>query len=354
MSGFDDNPFGEPIVDNPFADPSIQAATRNSTNPQQTLDDYDPFSNESQQQRTQNNFGQPATLQPSSQTVPAYSPSAAQYNNNGAAGASSPAAMTQISTAELQRRQDELEKKAQELERREAELMNSANASRPNNWPPLPSFCPVQPCFYHDINIDIPTEFQKIVQNLYYLWMFYALVMAVNILGGLVLLIHDGEFRTFGLGIFYAVLFTPASFLCWYRPAYKAFKNDSSFNFMMFFFIFFFQTLVTIIQTIGFPGSGTCGVITAISQFSAGGIGILVGIFILAIAFGYGSCAAGNVFMLSKIHAIYRSGSETNRITMDKARQEFQSGFFGNQIVRDAAAGAARATVQSQFNQNRY
>lgn len=83
-------------------DPSIQAATRNSTNPQQTLDDYDPFSNESQQQRTQNNFGQPATLQPSSQTVPAYSPSAAQYNNNGAAGASSPAAMTQISTAELQ------------------------------------------------------------------------------------------------------------------------------------------------------------------------------------------------------------------------------------------------------------
>ncbi|XP_021708067.1 secretory carrier-associated membrane protein 2 isoform X2 [Aedes aegypti] len=352
MSGFDDNPFGEPIVDNPFADPSIQAATRNSTNPQQTLDDYDPFSNEAQQQRTQNNFGQPATLQPSSQTVPAYSPSAAQYNNNGAPGASSPSAMTQISTAELQRRQDELEKKAQELERREAELMNSANASRPNNWPPLPSFCPVQPCFYHDINIDIPTEFQKIVQNLYYLWMFYALVMVVNILGGLVLLIHDGEFRTFGLGIFYAVLFTPASFLCWYRPAYKAFKNDSSFNFMMFFFIFFFQTLVTIIQTIGFPGSGTCGVITAISQFSAGGIGILVGIFILAIAFGYGSCAAGNVFMLSKIHAIYRSGSETNRITMDKARQEFQSGFFGNQIVRDAAAGAARATVQSQFNQN--
>lgn len=58
--------------------------------------------------------------------------------------------------------------------------------------------------------------------------------------------------------------------------------------------------------------------------------------------------------LLSQIHAIYRSGSETNRITMDKARQEFQSGFFGNQIVRDAAAGAARATVQSQFNQNRY
>lgn len=358
MSGFDDNPFGEPIVDNPFADPSIQAARGTSAaTAQQTLDDYDPFSNETPNSRTgvSNNLQQPATLQPSSQTVPAYSPSGAQYNSNASVpGASSPAAMTQISTAELQRRQDELEKKAQELERREAELMNSANASRPNNWPPLPSFCPVQPCFYHDINIDIPTEFQKIVQNLYYLWMFYALVMVVNILGGLVILFHSGDFRTFGLGIFYAILFTPASFLCWYRPAYKAFKNDSSFNFMMFFFIFFFQTLVTIVQTIGFPGSGTCGVIMAITQFGGGGIGILVGIFVLAIAFGYGACAAGNIFMLSKIHAIYRSGTETNRITMDKARQEFQSGFFGNQIVRDAAAGAARATVQSQFNQNRY
>lgn len=86
-----------------------------------------------------------------------------------------------------------------------------------------------------------------------------------------------------------------------YRPAYKAFKNDSSFNFMMFFFIFFFQTLVTIVQTIGFPGSGTCGIIMAITQFGGGGIGILVGIFVLAIAFGYGACAAGNIFMLSKV-----------------------------------------------------
>lgn len=94
----------------------------------------------------------------------------------------------------------------------------------------------------------------------------------------------------------------PSSLLsCRYRPAYKAFKTDSSFNFMMFFFIFSFQALVTTIQTIGFPGSGTCGVIMAISQFSSGW-GVVVGLFLMCIALAYGTCAAGNIFMLTKVN----------------------------------------------------
>ena len=39
-----------------------------------------------------------------------------------------------------------------------------------------------------------------------------------------------------------------------YRPAYKAFKDDSSANFMMFFFVFFFQLIILIVQTIGLKG----------------------------------------------------------------------------------------------------
>lgn len=27
------------------------------------------------------------------------------------------------------------------------------------------------PCFYHDITVDIPVEYQKTVQIMYYLWM---------------------------------------------------------------------------------------------------------------------------------------------------------------------------------------
>lgn len=116
-----------------------------------------------------------------------------------------------------QRRQEELDRKAEELERREAQLRNSSAGVRRNNWPPLPEQCCFQPCFYQDINVEIPSEFQRIVRHLYNLWMFYAMTMVCNVLGGVLLLFH-GEgvgFEHFMLGLIYGTLFTPASFLCW-------------------------------------------------------------------------------------------------------------------------------------------
>ncbi|KAG5841195.1 hypothetical protein ANANG_G00196980 [Anguilla anguilla] len=86
--------------------------------------------------------------------------------------------------AELLKRQEELEKKAAELDRREREMQSlSASGGRKNNWPPLPEQLPVGPCFYHDISVDIPVEFQKTVKIMYYLWMFHTGTLFVNIFG---------------------------------------------------------------------------------------------------------------------------------------------------------------------------
>ncbi|MEQ2192241.1 Secretory carrier-associated membrane protein 3, partial [Xenoophorus captivus] len=163
-------------------------------------------------------------------------------------------------TAELLRKQEELERKAQELERRERELQSHSlgpGATRQNNWPPLPSFCPVGPCFYQDINLEISQRFQRTVTIMYYFWMFCAFTFLFNLISSLAMFCVDtGTGSGFGLSILWALLFTPCSFVCWYRPVYKAFRSDSSFNFFIFFFIFFAQDCVFVIMTIGIPGSG--------------------------------------------------------------------------------------------------
>merc|ERR1711981_699857 len=107
-----------------------------------------------------------------------------------------PTPKPQISTAEFQKRQEELEKRARELDRREEELKNAPNNSnvRMNNWPPLPKFCPIQPCFYQDINVDIPVEFQKTVKYLYYLWIGHVTLLLSNfIIGFLYLCLGDAR-----------------------------------------------------------------------------------------------------------------------------------------------------------------
>lgn len=102
-------------------------------------------------------FSEPAVLPTSS--VPQ-----SQYNSTNST------ALT-ITQEELERRQRELEQKERELAAREERLRNATPGVKENNWPPLPKMCPVGPCFYQDINVEIPIEFQKIVRHVFYLWM---------------------------------------------------------------------------------------------------------------------------------------------------------------------------------------
>ncbi len=68
------------------------------------------------------------------------------------------------------------------------ELKNQAAASGPrvNNFPPLPSFLPIQPCFYQDFDVDIPAQFRKTVLMVYYAWMAYVLILLYNWFAGII------------------------------------------------------------------------------------------------------------------------------------------------------------------------
>ncbi|XP_067131266.1 secretory carrier-associated membrane protein 1 isoform X1 [Centruroides vittatus] len=356
MSGFDSNPFADPYASNPFADPTVQQVTNQANRAQSALDDYNPFAD--QQQKTvqqapgtnppqyqpppiKQDTPQPAVMQPISEPPPAYTPTGAQN----------------FSTADLQKKQEELERKAAELQAREEALRKVPYNVRANNWPPLPEKCCVGPCFYQDIGVDIPLEFQKIVRSIYYLWIFYVGVLLLNVLGTMAILFVDGDATTFGFSLLAIFLFAPLSFVCWFRPLYKAFRSDSSFNFMVFFFVFFFQFILAVIYAIGFPKVGSCGIFNSIaamrqppvttSSYFVGGLGLIIGFLWAAVALISG-------IMIIKVHRLYRSTGAS----FAKAQQEFTSGVLRNEHVQQAAATAVSGATQQAMNQavsgNRY
>ncbi|XP_056020575.1 secretory carrier-associated membrane protein 1-like isoform X8 [Ostrea edulis] len=335
MSEIDSNPFADPEAANPFADPSVQQARGGQPTGAGAVDDYNPFAEGNQTRPTagqtvpppQPAQTQPAIMQPSNDPPP-YTESSAQ----------------KVDTADLQKRQEELERKAAELQRKEQEMRNMQFNDRANNWPPLPKFCPVGPCFYQDFNVDIPMEFQRTVKFVYYLWLFYTFVLFLNIWASMAYFIADSNGgATFGMSIVWFVLFTPCSFICWYRPLYKAFRSDSSFSFFVFFFNFFFQSICCIVMLVGITDF-TVGWINSLSTI---GKSTGAGAFMLFISLFFSVCAVLMIVMLLKVHKIYRSTGAS----FDKAKQEFSTGVMKNEAVQNVAANAAQGAVKGMASQ---
>nr|XP_057920074.1 secretory carrier-associated membrane protein 1-like isoform X2 [Doryrhamphus excisus] len=238
MSGYDRNPFADPELDNPFQDSSVTQA-RQTTAATAALDEYNPFTDA---KTTTTMAAKPVVpTQPAIMKLTEEPPAPSQPRTQGAPEAPSQAG----GAGELLRRQEELERKAAELDRREREMQSlSASGGRRKNWPPLPDKFPVGPCFYQDINVDIPVEYQKTVKIMYYLWMFHTGVLLANLVGCLAwFCIDSSRGIDFGMAILWFLIFTPCSFVCWYRPVYGAFRSDSSFSFFIFFFVYVCQRL---------------------------------------------------------------------------------------------------------------
>ncbi|KAM8960016.1 secretory carrier-associated membrane protein 1 isoform 2-T2 [Pelodytes ibericus] len=335
MSDFDSNPFADPDLNNPFKDPSVTQVTRNTP---PGLEEYNPFSDSKTPAPPKVKMPasapstQPAIMKPTEES-PAYNQIAKEHA---------------LAQAELLKRQEELERKAAELDRREREIQSLNQAGgRKNNWPPLPGTFPVGPCFYQDFSVDIPIEFQKTVKTMYYLWMFHTVTLFVNIIGCLAWFIVDTSRGVdFGLAILWFLLFTPCSFVCWYRPIYGAFRSDSSFRFFVFFFVYICQFAVHVLQAAGFKGWGNCGWISALTGLNES---IPVGIIMVIIAALFTASAVISLVMFKKVHGLYR----TTDASFEKAQQEFATGVMSNKTVQTAAANAA-TTAASSAAQNAF
>ena len=318
MSGLDNNPFADP-----FKDPAVQRA-----------------------------------MQPSPNSNPQQQPAVAGYGGTSLSNPRPAAAQigVPLSEEDLFRQQEELRRREQELQRRQQEFQQQQRAQMgggglpgggggpapAHNWPPLPAFVPLQPCFYQDIDVEIPVHFQETVRFVYYVYLVYVLALAANVVGALLyMLFAGGAFGLFLLAIIQMAIFSPCAFLLWFRPVYKAFRDDSSFNFMMFFLVLFFHTIFCFVQMLGF--SYAVGWFTTIEVFK---ISIFVGILMLVPTLAFTAAFVGMCLSLVKVHRFYRGN-----FTLDKARQEFSNNVMADRNVQNAANTAARAAAAHAVNE---
>ncbi|XP_063056985.1 secretory carrier-associated membrane protein 4 [Engraulis encrasicolus] len=206
-------------------------------------------------------------------------------------------------------------------------------AERVNNFPPLPQFMRLKPCFYQNVEEEIPAQHHLLVGRVYKLWMLYSITLCVNLVSCIAWWAGGGGATNFGLALLWLILFSPCSYTCWFRPLYKAFRADSSFNFMMFFFVFFLQCVLAIIQAVGIPGWGASGWIATVTYFGTN-VGSAIVMLISALLFTVVAVLMGLV--LIRVHRLYRGGGGS----MSRAQEEWTTGMWKSAPVREAGFNA--------------
>lgn len=73
--------------------------------------------------------------------------------------------------------------------------------------------------------MEIPVQFQSTVRFVYYVFLTYVLALCINLIASLLyMLFAQGPIGIFFIAVVQLILFTPCSFLFWFRPVYKAFR----------------------------------------------------------------------------------------------------------------------------------
>lgn len=101
--------------------------------------------------------------------------------------------------------------------------------------------------------------------------------------------------------------------------------------------------IVYIIQSVGIPGWGNSGWITAISVLNSN---IPVSVFMMVVAGFFTGCAVLSVILLKMVHSMYRHTGAS----FQKAQEEFSQGVVTNRTFQSAAATAASSAVQGAFH----
>ncbi|KAI9365549.1 scamp family-domain-containing protein [Zopfochytrium polystomum] len=211
----------------------------------------------------------------------------------------------------------ELRKREAEVAAREAQLLEAQRRAVPR----VPNFPPCWPVMFHDIRLDIPAATQPNMLWMFRSFMFLFLVLFVNCGACLAILVsHPAGVTTggrdFGVSIMYLFLVMVLAFYFWYRPVYNAYLKESSMLYSFFFLFNGIQILFDFYMALGIPGSGSAGIIYALSILTDSKY--VAGILCATTGGMWLVAALSSMYLYHRTHRHYRSRG----LTAEDAKNE--------------------------------
>ncbi|XP_057962046.1 secretory carrier-associated membrane protein 5 isoform X2 [Malania oleifera] len=223
---------------------------------------------------------------------------------------------------ELQAKEAELRRREQEVKRKEEAAARAGIVLEEKNWPPF------FPIIHHDIANEIPVYLQKLQYVAFTTLLGLALALTWNVIAVTAAWIKGEGVKIWFLAIIYFIAGVPGAYVLWYRPLYRAFRNESALKFGWFFLFYLlhigFCILAAVAPPIVFKGKSLTGILAAVDVF---GDHALVGIFYFI---GFGIFCVETVLSIWVIQQVY---------------MYFRGSGKAAEMKREAARGAMRAAL---------
>ncbi|TKY59329.1 putative secretory carrier-associated membrane protein 1 [Spatholobus suberectus] len=223
---------------------------------------------------------------------------------------------------ELQSKEAELRRREQEVRRKEEAAARAGIVLEEKNWPPF------FPIIHHDIANEIPIHLQKLQYVAFTTLLGLMLCLLWNVIAVTSAWIKGEGVKIWFLAIIYFIAGVPGAYVLWYRPLYRAFRNESALKFGWFFLFYLlhigFCILAAVAPPIVFKGKSLTGILSAIDVL---GDHALIGIFYFI---GFGLFCIETLISIWVIQQVY---------------MYFRGSGKAAEMKREAARGAMRAAI---------
>ncbi|XP_031118001.1 secretory carrier-associated membrane protein 3-like [Ipomoea triloba] len=223
---------------------------------------------------------------------------------------------------ELQAKESELRRREQDLKRREDAAARAGIVLEEKNWPPF------FPIIHHDIANEIPIHLQRLQYVAFTTLLGLVACLLWNIVAVTTAWIKEGDVKIWFLSLIYFISGVPGAYVLWYRPLYRAFRNESAMKFGWFFMFYLlhigFCIFAAVAPPVVFRGKSLTGILPAVDLV---GKQVLVGIFYF-IGFGF--------FCLESVISVW---------VIQQVYMYFRGSGKAAEMKREAARGALRAAI---------